>query len=160
MTRIYTTTEIQQPAERVFDYVTTPGHWPDWHPSSLGVSGSTDHSLEPGEQVTEQFLVAGNRGTVVWTVRERDCPRRWVIDGTIRGRDSGGTVAYQLTSRDGGTFFEREFTYPSPNLLFALLDRLIFRRRVQAESEEALRRLKQKLESNGRPPGQRERGHT
>ena len=150
MTRIYTTIEIEQPAERVFDYVTTPGHWPEWHPSSLGVSGLTDHSLEPGKQVTERFLVAGNRGAVVWAVRERDFPRRWVIDGTIRGHDSGGTVTYQLTSREGSTFFEREFTYPSLNLVFALLDRLIFRRRVQAESEEALRRLKQELESEQR----------
>ena len=66
MTRLYTTIQIQAPTERVFDYVTTPGNWPVWHPSSLGVSGATDHSLEPGERVTEGFLVAGRRGRVVW----------------------------------------------------------------------------------------------
>ena len=41
MTQIYTTIQIQTPIQRVFDYVTTPGNWPVWHPSSLGVSGAT-----------------------------------------------------------------------------------------------------------------------
>ena len=55
MTRIYTVVHIRQPPERVFEFVITPGHWPTWHPSSLRVSGATDHSLELGEQVTEEF---------------------------------------------------------------------------------------------------------
>ena len=51
MTRVYNTIWIRAPIERVFDYVTTPGNWPVWHPSSLGVSGATDHSLDPGERI-------------------------------------------------------------------------------------------------------------
>jgi uncharacterized protein YndB with AHSA1/START domain len=148
MTRIYTCIQIQMPIERVFDYVTTAGNWPYWHPSSLSVTGATDHSGQIGEKVTEEYVVAGNRGKVVWTVREREVPRRWVIDGIIEGRTTGGTVAYTLTARDGGTFFEREFTYPVPNILFGLLDTLVYRRRVQAESERALQNLKRKLESS------------
>ncbi len=143
MTRILTTARIQAPIEEVFDYVTTPGNWPEWHPSSLGVSGATDHPLEPGEQVTEEFRVAGRRGRVVWTVREREAPRRWLIDGQVEG---GGTITYTLTQHDDGTTFEREFIYTMPNLLLALLDRLVLRRRVEAESAEALRRLKRTLE--------------
>jgi hypothetical protein len=96
MTRIYTTAQIHTPADRVFDYVTTPGNWPVWHPSSLGVGGATDHSLEPDEQVTEEFQVAGRRGRVVWTVRERVAPRRWVIDGRVEG-GGGGTITYTAT---------------------------------------------------------------
>jgi ketosteroid isomerase-like protein len=68
MIRIYTAIHLTQPVEVVFDYVTTPGHWPRWHPSSLAVSGATGRSLMVGEQVTEEFLVAGRRGQVVWTV--------------------------------------------------------------------------------------------
>jgi uncharacterized protein YndB with AHSA1/START domain len=148
MTRIYTAATINRPVEQVYEYVTTPGHWPEWHPSSLGVSGGTDHSLAVGEQVTERFLVAGRRGEVVWTVRERQAPHRWVIDGTITSAGGGsGTVAYTLSPREGQTFFEREFTYPAPNVLFALLDALLIRRRVRAESKEALRRLKRLLKS-------------
>ncbi len=148
MTRIVNTATIRRPIEAVYDYVTTPGHWPEWHPSSLGVTGATDHSLAVGEQVTERFLVAGRRGEVVWTVGEREAPRRWTIEGKIITAGGGGTVRYILTVRDdGATDFTREFVYPLPNLLYAVLDALVIRRRIAAESAEAVRRLTRRLES-------------
>ena len=147
MTRIYTAIQIDKPIEQVFDYVTTASNWPKWHPSSLSVTGANDHSGQVGETVTEHYVVAGNRGTVVWMVRERDYPRHWVIDGVLQERNGGGTVVYTLTPKDSGTFFQREFIYLTPNLLFAIVDAVIYRRRVQAESEQALRNLKQVLES-------------
>ncbi|HST89049.1 MAG TPA: SRPBCC family protein [Ktedonobacterales bacterium] len=152
MARVYTTTNIARPIDQVFAYVSTPGYWPDWHPSSLGVSGATDHSLGVGEQVTEEFRVAGRTGRALWTVREHTAPVRWVIEGVIEGRGSGGTVAYMLTPRGETTFFEREFTYPAPTRLFKLLDLLVIRRRVRAESTEALRRLKARLEATTAAP--------
>jgi uncharacterized protein YndB with AHSA1/START domain len=145
VTRICKSIRIQTPVEEVFEYVTTPGNWPAWHPSSLGVEGATDHSLEPGEQVTEEYRVAGRRGRVVWTVRERESPRRWVIDGRVEGGGSG-TIIYVLTPHLEGTTFERDFVYAMPNPLLAVLDWLVFRHRVEAESTEALRRLKDVLE--------------
>jgi uncharacterized protein YndB with AHSA1/START domain len=148
MTRIYTTSHIRKPVEQVFDYVTTPGHWPEWHPSSLAVNGNTDHSLQVGEQVTEDYRVAGRRGRVVGQVCERVVPHRWMIEGKLVGRTGGGTVAYTLTSEDTGTFFEREFVYPTPNVVYAVLDWLIFRRQITAESSQALRQLKQILEAS------------
>ncbi len=151
MTRIVTATEIDAPVEQVFAYVTTPGHWPEWHPSSRGVTGATDHSLEVGEQVTESFDVAGRRGTAVWTVRACEPNRRWVIQGEIRNSRSGGTITYLLTPIGSRTHFEREFVYALPGPVLAILDRLVFRRRVEAESREALRRLKGRLESAYRP---------
>ena len=149
MTRIVTIATIHRPIEAVYDYVTTPGHWPAWHPSSLGVTGATDHSLDVGEQVRERFLVAGRRGEVVWTVTLRDAPYRWTIDGKIIGGGrGGGVVSYTLArGEDGATAFTREFSYPLPNLLFAFLDIVLIRRRITAESAEAVRRLKARLES-------------
>ena len=147
MTRIVSIATIARPIGDVYAYVTTPGHWPAWHPSSLAVSGATDHSLAVGEQVTERFRVAGREGTVVWTVREREAPRRWLIDGQIAGGGSG-SVAYTLSAAAEGTRFERVFTYPTPTLAIALLDALIIRRRIRAESAEAVRRLKARLESS------------
>ena len=85
MTRIVSEILIRAPIERVFDYVTTPANWPQWHPASLGVSEGADHPLEVGEQVSEEFEAAGRRGRALWTVREREPPRRWVIDGTSEG---------------------------------------------------------------------------
>ncbi|MBV9452807.1 MAG: SRPBCC family protein [Rubrobacter sp.] len=147
MTRIYNSVRIQTPIEQVFDYVITPGNWPQWHPS-LGVSGATDHSLEPGEQVTEEFRVAGRRGRVVWTVRERELPCRWAIEGRVQG--GGGTVTYTLTPYNSSTIFEREFVYAMPNPLLALLDRFLLRRQVEVESVETVRRLKNVLEERSK----------
>ncbi|HEV8191605.1 MAG TPA: SRPBCC family protein [Ktedonobacterales bacterium] len=148
MARIYTTATIACPIDDLYAYVTTPAYWPDWHPSSLGVSEGATHSLTVGERVTERFLVAGRRGTVVWTVTEREAPRRWVIAGAIEGTNGGGTIIYTLSQRDEGVFFEREFVYPAPNLAFAVLDALVVRRRIQVESEEATRRLKEHIEAH------------
>ena len=119
------------PIQVVFEYVTNPGHWPEWHPSSLGVSATADHSLAIGEQVTEEFLVAGRRGQVIWTVTERVVPSRWVIEGEINGRKSG-VVTYALSTRDNGTYFEREFVYSLPNFLLGILDLFVIRRRIEA----------------------------
>ena len=143
--RVVTIVPIARPDTAVFDYVTTPAHWPAWHPSSLSVTGATDHSLAIGEQVTEEFRVAGRPGRVVWTVVERKRPEKWTIDGTIEGRPAG-TVSYALTADANGTQFERTFTYRSPTLWFALLNTALLRGKIQAESDEAVERLKDLLE--------------
>jgi uncharacterized protein YndB with AHSA1/START domain len=145
-TRIRNSIEIGKEPELVFAYVTTPANWPAWHPSSLGVSGTVDHPLDLGEQVTEEFRVAGRRGRAVWTVLVRDAPDRWVIAGEVNGRHAG-VVTYTLASAGAGTRFDREFVYSSPNLLFAVLNRLSIRAKIEGESAEAVRRLKQVLES-------------
>lgn len=152
MTRIYTTATIVCSVEALYEYITTPAHWPEWHPSSLGVSEDAEHSLLVGERVIEQFCVAGRRGSVVWTVVERRAPRHWVIVGVIEGTNGGGTITYDLSERPNGVFFEREFIYPAPNALFAMLDALVLHRRVQAESEEAVRRLKARMEQRSDDP--------
>lgn len=149
MTRIVSVATIARPIGDVFDYVTTPGHWPEWHPSSLAVSGAIDRPLAVSEQVTEEYCVAGRKGTVVWTVRQREAPHRWLIEGQIAGRSgSAGTVAYTLTAGPDGTRFERVFSYPAPTLVIALLDALVIRRRIRLESAEAVRRLKARLEAD------------
>jgi uncharacterized protein YndB with AHSA1/START domain len=145
MARVVTTIEIRAPIERVFDYATTAGNWPSWHPASRGVSGTTDRSAAQGERITEQIETGGRSWRAVWTVRERAAPQRWVIEGEAEG---GGRaiITYHLSAHDGGTRFERELVYRMPNLWLAVLDRLFIRRRMAAESAEALRRLKLILE--------------
>ncbi|BAL24904.1 hypothetical protein AZKH_2598 [Azoarcus sp. KH32C] len=136
---------ITRPIGEVFEYVTTPGNWPKWHPSSLAVSGAIDHSLNLGEQATEDFLVAGRRGRAVWTVVERDAPRLWKIEG---GGEEGGRawITYTLREEAGATHFTRDMRYRMPNLLTALLDPLLTRKQIAAESDLAVRQLKAALE--------------
>jgi uncharacterized protein YndB with AHSA1/START domain len=145
MTRICNSIQIRRPIEQVFDFITTPANWPQWHPASVSVGGNADHSLLAGEEVTEDISVAGRRGQVTWLVRERSAPHRWVIDGT--GKDGGrATITYTLTRDPAGTNFERELVYSMPNALLAILDWLIIRSRMKADSIEALQRLKRRLE--------------
>lgn len=145
-TRIVNAIIIARPSDTVFDYVTTPGNWPKWHPASLAVRGATDHSLTPGEKVTEDFIVTGRRGRVVWTATKREENREWSIVGDVEGRDAG-LIIYTLKPVAEGTRFEREFIYPSPNLLFAALNRISIRSKVEAESTQALGNLKRVLEA-------------
>ena len=79
MTRIVTAVSIRRPIEEAFDYVTTPANWPNWHPASRAVRGTVDHSLLVGEQVTEDFVVAGRAGSCVWQVTKRAAPNLWTI---------------------------------------------------------------------------------
>jgi len=146
MAQIQTSVQIGRPVPDVFEFVTTPANWLIWHPSSVSITGATDHSLETGEQVTEEFVVAGKSGSVTWTVVEREAPSRWVISGKVAGA-GGGDIAYSLLEGDRGTHFERVFTYKMSNWFLSLLDWLFIRRRIEAESREALRRLKRALES-------------
>jgi uncharacterized protein YndB with AHSA1/START domain len=148
MTRICNSIQIRQPIEPVFDFITTPANWPQWHPASVSVGGNADHSLLPAEAVTENISVAGRRGQITWLVRERSAPHRWVIDGA--GKNGGhATITYTLTRHPAGTNFERELVYAMPNPLLAVLDWLIIRSRMKADSVEALQRLKRLLESSG-----------
>jgi uncharacterized protein YndB with AHSA1/START domain len=146
LTRIYTVVEIRRPPQAVFDYVTTPGYWPQWHPASLAVSAGADHPLQVGELTLEDFEVAGRRGQALWTVTEREAPRRWRIEATVEGHRAG-SVTYTLSPSAEGTRFERELIYPSRNLLFAIINRLSIRRQVEVESAQALAQLKERLET-------------
>ncbi|MCO4862537.1 YbhB/YbcL family Raf kinase inhibitor-like protein [Cupriavidus sp. WGlv3] len=157
-TAVHVEVVIARPLAQVFDYVATPRHWPAWHPASLGVAGATDHPLERGERVAETFMAAQRGGVVVWTVIESQRPRTWSIEG-VAGGQRVGTITYRLTPAitpsltpaAERTRFEREFRYRSPTLLFALINRLMLREQLQAESTEALRRLKAVLETEPPP---------
>ena len=147
MTTIVTEAVIGRTPDAVFEYVTTPAHWLVWHPSSLGLHGATDHSLTIGEEVTEEFKVAGRRGAVTWKVTAREPPTRWAIAGVVAAGGQG-TITYTLSAVAEGTRFRREFVYAMPNAFAKLLDRLFVRRRIEKESGEAVRRLKQALETS------------
>ena len=153
-TRISNEIVIARTPQQVFDYVTTPANWPRWHPSSLAVRGATDHPLAVGESVVEDFVVAGSRGTVTWTVVAREAPVRWSIEGRNVGSRGGGTVTYALSPEGEGTRFTRVLTYHMPNLLAGILNDFGVRERVEAESAEAVARLKAALEES-RPTGPR-----
>ena len=142
--RIVTTIQIRCPIDQVFDFLTTPAYWVRWHPSTLAVSGATDHSLEVGEQVTEEYVVAGQPGRATWTVRERQAPFRWVFETTAENGHQA-TISYTLKTAGDDTHFEREVVIVFPAEIPEAAQ-LAFQQKVEAESAEALRRVKEVLE--------------
>ena len=145
MTVVQNAARIAVSPARLFAYVTTPANWPQWHPSSVRVTGDTDHPLLAGESCTEEFVVAGRSGACLWTVREREPDARWVIDTTTRG--GYARIEYALEADGDGTRFTRTLQYRMPNVLLALLDVLVIRRRITRESSLALQRLQARVEA-------------
>jgi len=143
--RVINSVFIARPSEDVFNYVTTPGNWPKWHPSSLAVHGATGHSLHQGERVTEDYRVAGHEGTAEWMVVERNAPHTWRITATVGSRNAGW-VRYEVAEENGGSRFTREFLYRPNTLLTVILDRLSIHAKIDAESSQAVRQLKEILE--------------
>ena len=133
-TRIQNGIFIDQPIEKVFDTVTTIGHWPKWVPDTVEVFGQTDEPAQQGDEFTEKVKTLGfARGTVSWRVVGCERPNRWSMESTsidlpllnpLGGRNLKITVAYLLTSEGSGTKFERTFSYDSPTLLFEIANRL------------------------------------
>ncbi|HYW54264.1 MAG TPA: SRPBCC family protein [Dongiaceae bacterium] len=145
MTRIVSSATIHRAPEDVFDYVTTPAKWKEWHPSTMRVDGGT-HPLEAGETCTEEFVVAGRRGVCDWIVTRRERPALWEIESR---RSSGGsaTITYELVPSAGGTRFTRTLQYRMPNAVLSLLDALVFRRRIERESATAVDNVRGALEA-------------
>lgn len=143
--RICTETTIARPVEQVFDFATSPGYWPRWHPNSDRVSEGAEHSLEVGEQVTEDFRVGDHIGRAVWTVLERKAPHRWVIEGS-QPDGSHATITYTFAAQGKSTAFRRELIIDklSPGLPQGMADQI--RRRLEADSRAALEGLKKVLE--------------
>ena len=144
MTRIVVAINIHRPIGAVFDYITTPANWPAWHPASRAVSGSVDHSLLIGEQVTEEFVAGGRHGSCVWQVTQREAPYLWTITtSTLQVR---AEITYHLESQGENTHFERKFTYATSGIWLWILDFLLMRRRMRRESRIALEQLKERFE--------------
>jgi uncharacterized protein YndB with AHSA1/START domain len=146
-TRIADAIDIAAPPQRVFAYVTAPANWPRWHPQSRAVSGVVDRTPQPGEKTIEDFEIAGRKGRATWTSVAVDAPRRWEFSG--QGEDGGGRahIIYTLTPRGSGTHFERDLVYRGSNLAFAIVNALKLRAVMEADSAEAVRRLKRAIEA-------------
>lgn len=154
MTRIVSEITIARPVEEVYDFATAPANWVRWHPSTLRVDGDAGHPQDVGETCTEEFVVAGRRGVTDWIVTRRERPALWTIASrpSADGKSAGGsaTITYQLApAGSGGTRFTRTLEYAMTNPLTALLNVLVLRRRVDAESRQALANLRDVLEKEG-----------
>ena len=146
MRRLIHTVQIHQAPEQIFDYMTVPQWWPQWHPECLGIDGSYQSSLQRGEQVTEDIMVGKRRSQMVWQVSEYERPYRWVIQGEDKVQGGRATLTYELQDEEGGTRIKRDLVYQMPNWWMDLLDSLVLKRLMVVQSSKTLSRLKTILE--------------
>jgi Polyketide cyclase / dehydrase and lipid transport len=135
----------------VFDYVCTPAFWPDWHPSSLRLHGDAARPLRVDDRFEEDIRAGGREARLRWRVLAADAPRLW----TAQAVASNGVeleLTYRVHAATHGTLFERDLQYRVAGWWLNLLNVLVLRRRIAAESVHSLQQLKSVLEATQPSP--------
>lgn len=141
MTQLRQSIEIPAPPAAVYDYVTRPLRWKEWHPSSLAVQEAGDESLVAGRRFEEDVNAAGRARHLHWMVEESRPGQRWRASAYMA---DGSTVrlTYELEAAGAGTRFTRTLEYVLAPLLLRWLNDAWLWRRVERESQAALERLR------------------
>ncbi|MGH8451992.1 SRPBCC family protein [Pseudomonas sp.] len=130
---------IKAPIDRVYDYVTQPDRWHEWHPTSLSADTGTTGSLPMGTRFTEVIDLLGIRVPMSYRVQIARRPSEFKTVFTSLAVD--GSLHYFLLPHQGGTLFKRVLTYETELQLATLHDRMI------ELSTLALDQLKHRLEN-------------
>ncbi|CRM76160.1 SRPBCC family protein [Pseudomonas sp. 58 R 3] len=130
---------IQAPIEVIYDYVTQPDRWHEWHPTSLSADTGTTGSLPAGARFTEIIDLLGVRVPLSYRVQIARCPGEFKTVFTSLAVD--GSIHYFLQPHRGGTLFRRVLTYETELQLATLHARMV------ELSAIALDQLKHRLEN-------------
>ncbi|KJE23383.1 Polyketide cyclase / dehydrase and lipid transport [Frankia torreyi] len=132
-----------RPIEAVFDFTTTAGYWPRWHPTARRVAGEVDRPAQLGDRIGEQVTVAGVDNTVTWTIVGCDRPHRLELTTNV---DAGRVrIGYDLAVlADGRTRFRRTVDFPELGPAFA--------EAMRAQSVEGLANLARLLTEGAADP--------
>ena len=132
---------IARPLDVVFDLVTTARHWPEWHPSTISVSGTIERPYQLGDTIRQRAHVAGRIRDGVWTVTEHRHPERVVL------QMYGGEleIRYSFEQLQGSTRVIRRLTYPVA-FVENRHDLTAVEEMMHAESEQGLQQLKTLIE--------------
>ncbi|GAC1628665.1 MAG: hypothetical protein NVS9B10_18840 [Nevskia sp.] len=151
MSRIESQIYIELPAQRVYDYVSTPARWPEWHPSSLRLDAGAERPLAAGARFEEDVRVGKREGRLSWLVREARAPRLWIADAEgLDGLSLRLRLRYDLDARGNGTSFRRTLDYEVSGLWQMLMNQLVMKRRISNESAQSLHVLKRVIEAAAR----------
>lgn len=154
MTRLEYEALIAAPIADIYEYAANPRNWVEWYPGTREVEGAPEGLPRVGDEWEESIKIAGMSLRFTWRATEVEAPRAWTIEGSakIHGplklvMDGGtATLSHRLDEREGGTSYRREITFRMSNPLLRLANRLLLKRKMDAELEEALQCLKRIVE--------------
>jgi hypothetical protein len=149
---------IAAPIADIYEYAANPRNWVEWYPGTREVEHAPEGLPRVGDEWEESIKIAGMWLRFTWRATEVESPRAWTIEGSakIHGplefvMDGGtATLRHRLDEREGGTSYRREITFCFSNPILRLANRLLLKRKMDAELEEALQCLKRIVE--GRQP--------
>ena len=146
---ITSTIEIRCAPETIYDYVTQPWRWHEWHPNSKSATASVD-TLAVGDRFEEEIelqpfspLPLRMRRQTAYEVLEAEPHRIWEVRGETR--DGWLRIRYELRPGDAGTTFTRTLTYETRGLSALLMPFL--KKRMARMSVVALANLRSRLET-------------
>jgi uncharacterized protein YndB with AHSA1/START domain len=157
---------IQRPRQEVYDYVTQPFRWHEWHPASESAT-KAEAALNAGDSFGETvsmkplgFLPIRVRQQLKWTVTETGRPTAWEAQATSKLIDL--QLRYELEAQSeashgsgAGTRFHRTFHYTAKGWTRPI-ERFIVMPRMKRQSSIALKNLKRTLETRDSSASPRE----
>lgn len=130
---------INSPVQAVYDYVSQPDRWHEWHPVSLGAQRTSDEPLKVGDTFTEQIRLYGQENQMNYRVDIASPPHEFKTSFTSPMID--GSIHYKLEQRGDSTLFHRTLDYSIDKYV------VILKEGMQEVSGVALGNLQDKLEN-------------
>jgi hypothetical protein len=154
MTQLEYEAFIAAPIADIYEYAANPRNWVEWYPGTREVEHAPEGLPCVGDEWEESIKIAGMWMRFTWRATEVESPRAWTIEGSakIQGPlkfaiDGGtATLRHRLEERESGTSYRREVTFRMSNPLLRLANRLVLKRKMDAELKGALQCLKRIVE--------------
>lgn len=140
MTQIRLEALVPAAPEALYDYVTRPARWHEWHPASLGAEAHAMESLAAGARFEEDIRSSGFKRHLRWQVLDSRPGRRWEASA-VMGDGSTVHLLYEFAAEGPGTRFRRTLNYQVKPLLLRWINDALLWRRVRRESGRALHNL-------------------
>jgi uncharacterized protein YndB with AHSA1/START domain len=154
MTQLEYEAFIAAPIEDIYEYAANPRNCVEWYPGTREVEHAPEGLPQVGDEWEESIKIAGMWMRLTWRATEVESPRAWTIEGSAKIHGplnflmEGGTATlrHRLDEGEGGTSYRREITFHMSNPILRLANRLVLKRKMNAELQEALQCLKRIVE--------------
>lgn len=141
--------EIACTPQALFDYVTQPWLWHEWHPNSVSAQATVDR-LQAGDHFDECIalqplspLPLTLKRQTHYTVLQSRTNEEWQVKGQMK--DGWLVIHYHFKPVSGGTLFSRQLTFSATGTSQILLP--LLKRRMAQTSVVALGNLKRRMEA-------------
>lgn len=158
MPRFLNQISIQGNIGEVFDFITTPSHWPImWAPWSKEIAPFIDTPLGPEDPcITEYATVFGLRHDFTWKCLVTERPRFFLMKGVIKFLGKASVfIHYDLEQRASQVQYRRTVMFSHNNFCLDMVDAAILKPSYSRISKKALQNTKRILEEGALRPSQR-----